>query len=151
MARHRKQTKIKTGTWLVWVIIGLIVIFVCGCAQAANSSPDGTFREINWRPACVTEDSVGPCVWDAQTQGNGLGRSFSVDADGTVHFEQDQNTPLVARPTGPIWLDITEARARELAIWSDSSDRETRDWTRCWETVGDTSWIMCSDGWVEGS
>lgn len=28
-------------------------------------------------PACVTEDSAGPCHWDAAYQGNGYGRSFT--------------------------------------------------------------------------
>lgn len=36
-------------------------------------------------PACPTEDAAGPCVWDAQTQGNGRGHSFWVDAAGVVH------------------------------------------------------------------
>lgn len=34
---------------------------------------------------CPTEDSVG-CYWDAQVQGNGLGRSFTVTEDGAVTY-----------------------------------------------------------------
>lgn len=34
---------------------------------------------------CPTEDSVG-CYWDADTMGNGTGRSYTVDTDGTVHY-----------------------------------------------------------------
>lgn len=37
-------------------------------------------------PTCASEDAPGPCVWDAQTQGNGQGRSFYVDAAQTVHY-----------------------------------------------------------------
>ena len=36
-------------------------------------------------PACPTEDSTA-CHWDARTQGNGLGRSFDVDASGNVTY-----------------------------------------------------------------
>lgn len=37
-------------------------------------------------PACATEDAAGPCVWDAARQGNGQGRSFTVDANGAVTY-----------------------------------------------------------------
>jgi hypothetical protein len=37
-------------------------------------------------PACATEDSAGPCRWDASRQGNGQGRSFWVDQDQQVHY-----------------------------------------------------------------
>lgn len=36
-------------------------------------------------PACPTEDAAGPCIWDAQSRGNGQGTSFWVDADQVVH------------------------------------------------------------------
>lgn len=36
-------------------------------------------------PPCPTEDSVA-CHWDAAHQGNGLGRSFDVDAEGHVTY-----------------------------------------------------------------
>lgn len=36
-------------------------------------------------PPCPTEDSVG-CHWDAERQGNGQGRSFIVEQDGTVVY-----------------------------------------------------------------
>lgn len=36
-------------------------------------------------PPCPTEDSVG-CYWDAATMGNGTGRSYTVEPDGTVSY-----------------------------------------------------------------
>lgn len=36
-------------------------------------------------PPCPTEDSVS-CVWDAQQQGNGHGRSFTTDEHGTPTY-----------------------------------------------------------------
>lgn len=39
-------------------------------------------------PACASDDGTGPlpCRWDAQTQGNGEGRSFTVLATGEVVY-----------------------------------------------------------------
>ena len=34
-------------------------------------------------PACPTEDSTG-CVWDAQTHGNGEGRTFLAIGETTI-------------------------------------------------------------------
>jgi hypothetical protein len=38
--------------------------------------------------ACASDDGSGvlPCVWNAAVQGNGLGASFSIDADGNVNY-----------------------------------------------------------------
>jgi hypothetical protein len=38
-------------------------------------------------PPCPTEDSVS-CRWDASQRGNGLGRSFTVDAKGKVTYDK---------------------------------------------------------------
>lgn len=35
-------------------------------------------------PSCATEDSTN-CYWDANTQGNGQGRSF-IDINGTAYY-----------------------------------------------------------------
>lgn len=37
-------------------------------------------------PPCPTEDSAGPCYWDAERQGNGTGQSFTVNPDGSVTY-----------------------------------------------------------------
>lgn len=37
-------------------------------------------------PPCPTEDSVN-CQWDAEQQGNGEGRSFTVDSDGNIEYK----------------------------------------------------------------
>ena len=36
-------------------------------------------------PPCVTEDDPGPCYWDADVRGNGMGRSFVV-LDGVTYY-----------------------------------------------------------------
>jgi hypothetical protein len=37
-------------------------------------------------PPCATEDAPGPCYWDADTMGNGEGKSFTVDRFGNVTY-----------------------------------------------------------------
>lgn len=54
-----------------------------GCGLALEPSTAHTPAPL---PACQTEDSVN-CHWDAKTQGNGRGRSFTVDANGTVTYD----------------------------------------------------------------
>lgn len=39
--------------------------------------------------ACATEDSAGPCYWDAGTRSNGTGLSFYVDGAQVVHYVAD--------------------------------------------------------------
>lgn len=41
-------------------------------------------------PPCESEDSDGPCRWDANKMGNGKGRSFTVEADGTVRYDDGE-------------------------------------------------------------
>jgi hypothetical protein len=41
---------------------------------------------------CSTEDAVGPCFWDAKTQGNGKGLSFWILENGTVAHVVDYAT-----------------------------------------------------------
>lgn len=38
-------------------------------------------------PDCQTEDSPGPCAWDASRRGNGRGQSFFVIAGQVFAFE----------------------------------------------------------------
>lgn len=40
-------------------------------------------------PPCATEDSTGPCYWDARSRGNGQGQSFWIDAKGRYHFVEE--------------------------------------------------------------
>ena len=40
----------------------------------------------NAEKPCPTEDSAGPCVWNAKTHGNGLGQSVRGNADQSVTY-----------------------------------------------------------------
>lgn len=39
---------------------------------------------------CVTEDSPGPCYWDAKTMGNGQGRSFTIDTNQHITYWDEE-------------------------------------------------------------
>lgn len=36
--------------------------------------------------ACASEDSLGPCYWDARTMGNDKGKSFVIHPDQTIEY-----------------------------------------------------------------
>jgi hypothetical protein len=52
-------------------------------AVPACSAPND--RTQGYKP-CATEDSAGPCYWDAAHRGNGKGKSFRVLANGKVEY-----------------------------------------------------------------
>jgi hypothetical protein len=60
------------------VVAGLLVVGGVAAVTAQAGEPA--------RPwLCASEGvDVGPCVWDAQAQGNGQGHSFFLDAKGNV-------------------------------------------------------------------
>lgn len=59
----------------------LIAPLLTGCGLIATM-PDA---EPTLGP-CDFEDGPGPCYWDAEHRGNGLGDSFVIDADGNVTY-----------------------------------------------------------------
>jgi hypothetical protein len=61
-------------------LILLALSWVCGQANLFLA-PHNWTRGYS---ACVTEDSSGPCYWDATKRGNGLGHSFVVTPDQKI-------------------------------------------------------------------
>lgn len=56
-------------------------------------------------PPCESEDSEGPCRWDAKTMGNGTGKSFTVEADGTVKYDDGETVAPENGGGGPVAQD----------------------------------------------
>jgi len=56
-------------------MLSLVIAAVLGAAVQSAPLP----------PPCPTEDSVS-CYWDAESRGNGQGRSFVVDDYGHVRY-----------------------------------------------------------------
>lgn len=62
-------------------------LVLAGATPAGSAQlPQGSHEPSQSVPACLEEDSPGPCFWDAQSRGNHRGRSFYVGADGSVTY-----------------------------------------------------------------
>lgn len=60
--------------------LAIAALALMGLTTACTPAPESL-------GACATEDSPGPCYWDAAEQGNGQGNSFTVDAEQHVTIE----------------------------------------------------------------
>lgn len=58
----------------------ITALVLMGLSTACTPAPESL-------APCVTEDAPGPCYWDSTEQGNGLGQSFTVDAEQRVTLE----------------------------------------------------------------
>lgn len=65
--------------------LALAVACLSGLVALIQVSSGSEDQPIPTKP-CATEDSPGPCFWDAESRGNGVGRSFYVDRYNRVHF-----------------------------------------------------------------
>jgi hypothetical protein len=76
--------------------IALFIMLVLGVTFAGYGVAQLIAEMINPAPAplaaCVSEDSPGPCYWDADTRGNGRGTSFVVTEDDTVIYLPESET-----------------------------------------------------------
>ena len=75
-----------------------------GWVLAATGAP----VDVSETPACESEDQeYGPCLWDARTMGNGSGRSFIVEEDGSVSYLRWRDAREAAFP-GWLWVGSVE-------------------------------------------
>ena len=105
------------------VVVGLVfgVLALVGCAPAYASdgveTPAGSWVlastgapvDVSGMAACESEgQEYGPCLWDARSEGNGLGESFIVEEDGSVSYLRWRDAREVAFP-GWLWVGRFEA------------------------------------------
>ena len=81
MSAHSTKIRRMLGVVLATATLSAIGFGLTVMAVDATPAP----------PVCSTEDSDN-CVWDAELNGNGQGRSFEV-RDGVVYYE-DGSVPL---------------------------------------------------------
>lgn len=62
------------------LVVALALGIIAGIASWSHD------RALENMPSCVTEDAPGPCYWDADTRGNGMGMSFIVTERGDVIY-----------------------------------------------------------------
>lgn len=100
------------------LVVGVLALVGCVPAYAAEvDAPAGSWVlastgapvDVSETPACESEDQeFGPCLWDARTMGNGSGRSFIVEEDGSVSYLRWRDAREVAFP-GWLWVGSVEA------------------------------------------
>lgn len=103
---------------VVALVLGVMGLVGCVPAYAAeDTAPAGGWVlastgapvDVSETPACESEDQeYGPCLWDARTMGNGRGRSFIVEEDGSVSYLRWRDAREVAFP-GWLWVGTVEA------------------------------------------
>ena len=102
---------------VVALVLGVMGLVGCVPAYAAeDTAPAGGWVlaetgapvDVSETPACESEDQeYGPCLWDARTMGNGSGRSFVVEEDGSVSYLRWRDAREVAFP-GWLWVGSVE-------------------------------------------
>ena len=100
------------------LVAGVFALVGCVPAYAAeDAAPSGGWVlastgapvDVSETPACESEDQeLGPCLWDARTMGNGSGRSFIVEEDGSISYLRWRDGREVAFP-GWLWVGTVEA------------------------------------------
>lgn len=103
---------------MVALVVGVFALVGCVPAYAAeDTAPTGGWVlastgapvDVSGTPACEDEgQEFGPCLWDARTMGNGQGRSFIVEEDGSVSYLRWRDGRELAFP-GWLWVGTVEA------------------------------------------
>ena len=102
---------------VVALVLGVMGLVGCVPAYAAEEpTPTGGWVlastgapvDVSETPACEQEDQeYGPCLWDARSMGNGSGRSFIVEEDGSVSYLRWRDGRELAFP-GWLWVGSVE-------------------------------------------
>lgn len=102
---------------VVALVLGVMALVGCVPAYAAEGdapaggwvlASTGAPVDVSETPACESEDQeYGPCLWDARSMGNGSGRSFIVEEDGSVSYLRWRDAREVAFP-GWLWVGSVE-------------------------------------------
>lgn len=108
----------KAMRMVVALVLGVMGLAGCVPAYAAESgapvggwvlASNGRPVDVSETPACESEDQeYGPCLWDARSMGNGSGRSFVVEEDGSVSYLRWRDARELEFP-GWLWVGTVEA------------------------------------------
>ena len=132
--RAMKMSKVMRAM-VVALVLGVMGLAGCVPAYAAEEpTPTGGWVlastgapvDVSETPACESEDQeFGPCLWDARSMGNGQGRSFIVEEDGSVSYLRWRDGREVAFP-GWLWVGSVEpATTAGLPSCADVQGRVT--------------------------
>ena len=115
--RNSEMSKVVRSVVMA-LVAGALALVGCVPAYAAEGSaaPDGGWVlastgapvDVSETPACESEDQeYGPCLWNARTMGNGQGRSFIIEEDGSVSYLRWRDAREGAFP-GWLWVGSVE-------------------------------------------
>lgn len=125
----------KAMRMVVALVVGVLALVGCVPAYAAEgAAPSGGWVlaetgapvDVEGMVACEDEgQEYGPCLWDARSMGNGQGRSFIVEEDGSVSYLRWRDAREVAFP-GWLWVGSVEAAdVTGLPVCADVQGRVT--------------------------
>ena len=107
----------KAMRMVVALVLGVMGLVGCVPAYAAEgTAPAGGWVlastgapvDVEGMVACEDEgQEFGPCLWDARTMGNGSGRSFIVEEDGSVSYLRWRDARELEFP-GWLWVGSVE-------------------------------------------
>lgn len=106
-------------TVVMALVFGVLALVGCAPAYASDGveTPAGSWVlastgapvDVSGMAACESEgQEYGPCLWDARSEGNGLGESFIVEEDGSVSYLRWRDAREAAFP-GWLWVGRFEA------------------------------------------
>jgi hypothetical protein len=115
--RNDEMSKV-VRSMVMALVVGVLALVGCVPAYAdEGASPSGSWVlastgapvDVEGMVACEDEgQEFGPCLWDARTMGNGSGRSFIVEEDGSVSYLRWRDAREVVFP-GWLWVGTVEA------------------------------------------
>ena len=132
--RNDEMSKVVRSV-VVALVAGLMALVGCVPAYAVEEpapvggwvlASTGAPVDVSETPACESEDQeYGPCLWDSRTMGNGSGRSFVVEEDGSVSYLRWRDGRELAFP-GWLWVgSVSPADVAGLPSCSDVRGEET--------------------------
>lgn len=115
--RNDEMSKV-VRSMVMALVAGMLALAGCVPAYAAEvDAPAGSWVlastgapvDVDGMVACEDEgQEFGPCLWDARSMGNGSGRSFILEEDGSVSYLRWRDGREVAFP-GWLWVGTVEA------------------------------------------
>lgn len=126
---------VKAMRVVVALVVGVFALVGCVPAYAAEGAASsggwvlaetGAPVDVEGMVACEDEgQEFGPCLWDARSMGNGAGRSFIVEEDGSVSYLRWRDARELAFP-GWLWTgSVPAADVAGLPACADVRGRVT--------------------------
>lgn len=114
--RNDEMSKVARSMMMA-LVVGVLAFVGCVPAYSSEGAPAGSWVlastgapvDTDGMAACEDEgQEFGPCLWESRTMGDGSGRSFIVEEDGSISYLRWRDGREVAFP-GWLWVGTVEA------------------------------------------